>query len=57
MGKLFVLFIFSLGLCGITFHFFPATAGHAFSVGSVGISWMFLLLVGYMYAGHKLSSK
>lgn len=57
MGKLFVLFIFALCMCGLTWHFFPAAANHAFNVGSVGISWMMVFFLGYLYAGHKLAGK
>jgi hypothetical protein len=57
MAKLFVLVVFSLALCGLTYHYFPVSASHAFNVGSVGVSWMACLFIGYLYAGHKLTGK
>jgi hypothetical protein len=57
MGKLFVVIVFTLAMCGVTMHFVPGVSGHAFSMAGFNISWMMLAALGYLYIGHKLTGK
>jgi len=59
MGKFIVAVCFSLIVCGLFWHFAPATTGHAFNLPflGMGVTWMMLIFVGSLWGGYKLMGK
>jgi len=56
-GKFIVIACFALVMCGLCAHFFPGSTGHAFNLGSFGVTWMMLIGVVAFWGGLRLVGK